>query len=262
MDTNLQQAWNESFVDKSERPRMIGLLYGEFGSWKTVTAASCIDAIADNANALLVAADRGWESLRNHPSLFERVRVLNYMGLSQLNFLADSADLLGTDLLIIDTLTQIQEEYIDFLMDNVTWGGKAYREKTQPNPGSKVKPEEIPSMPDYHLARNKLRIPLRKIMSKEIDVIFTCHVREPNFMEQQKGVIVRRPSLTQKLYEYVAREAHFIGFMEKTSKSPVATINFKTDPRTVAKSRIELIQDKKIPATELPTLLRKWKENA
>lgn len=248
------------FIDPDAEPFVRGILYGEFGSWKTVTAVSCIEAVSENATALVVAADDGWVSLKNHPDLFERSKIVRYQGFSQLQFLADEySD--RHDVLVIDTLTQICEEYVDFLMDNVKWNGN-FREVSIPVRGSKARPEETPGLPDYHVLRNKIRKPLRSLMRAPWDVYFLCHLREPTFMEQQKGKLIRRPEVTKRVFDFVAREAHFIGFMEKRDNKPAATITFKTDPKTIAKSRIAGLNDQTINAPDLPTILRKWKNGS
>lgn len=246
-----------TYVDKQASPFVRGVLYGEMGHWKTVTAASCINATGPTATGLVVAADEGYVSLQNHPEIWERIRVVRYEGLSQLRHIALNET--AQDLVVLDTVSQMQEEYVDFLMDNTKWGGN-YREKSIPNKGSKVLAEEIPGLPDYHVTRNKMRVPLRMMLQMPCDVIFLCHVREPSFLEVQKNKLVRRPSLTQKLYEFIGREAHFIGFMEKRVGKH-ATISFKSDPKTAAKSRIGLLNEQIIQAPDLPEILKKWKES-
>jgi hypothetical protein len=248
-----------TYVDPDDTPYTRGILYGEFGHWKTVTAASCINAVSENATGLLLAADDGWVSLKNHPEILERTKIVKYLGLSQITQISEGESE-RYDLIVVDTITQIQEDYVDFLMDNVTWNGN-FRETSVPKRGSKVKGEEIPGLPDYHLTRNKLRRPLRKLLAAPCDVIFLAHLREPSFIEQQKGKLVRRPAVTQKVFEFIAREAHFIGFMEKQAKKEVATISFKPDPRTTAKSRIGLLDNQVINAPDLPEFLKKWKNS-
>jgi hypothetical protein len=243
------------YQDKTVSAPYKGCLYGEFGTWKTVTACGLV-----KNRGLLLTADTGWVSLKNHPEILAHTEVVKYKGLSQISQIAEGLSQ-EFDLIVVDTVSQIADEYIDFLMDNVKWSGN-YREKFIPNRGTHLLPEEIPSLPDYHILRNKLRVPIKKLIKCPANVVFLAHIREPSFMEQGKGKLVRRPSMTQKVYDLLARECDFIGFMDKEAKKAEATISFKTDPRTIAKSRIGSLRDAVINAPELYKYLDEWNDNS
>lgn len=234
-----------------------GFIFGEFGVGKTVVAARCADE-----KGLDIATDTGSDSIYNHPELVDKIDVVPYSGLSHLTGVAEAIteQIEGYekyDLVIADTVSQMQEEYLDWLMDNFKFTGN-YREKAIPrNPRLGLQEQEITGLPDYHLARNKMRLPIKALIKAPVNVIFLAHVREPSMLDVQKGKLVRRPSMTETVFKLIAREASFLGFMEREGSK--RTIQFMTDKRTVSKSRIKELDDKTINADDLPEILKKWR---
>jgi hypothetical protein len=236
-----------------------GVLYGEFGTRKTTTALRCMQN-----KAVLLHADRGWQVIHNHPDEFslDRVVPVEYQGLSQVKAIiqaiaANEPPFDGVDLIVPDTVSQMQEEYIDFLLANTKYTGN-FREKAVPNPGVKnFEATEIPGMPDYHLARNKMRPVITALVKAPVNVIFLAHVREPGPMERSAGKLERRPNVTEALYKVIARDATFIGYMTKTKGD--FNIDFEPKNTQSAKSQIPSLTDNKILASDLPEHLNKWR---
>lgn len=250
------QALSESVTNKEEL-LFKGVLYGEFGTRKTTTALRCM-----KNKAILIHADRGWQVIHNHPDEFEgKVLPLAYGGLSQFKLIVEAIatgvePYADTDLIVVDTLSQMQEKYVDFLMENADYGGK-FRDSLIPKTGVKnFEKTEIPGMPDYQLARNKMR-PIVDILTKApVNVIYLAHLREPGPMEKAAGKLEKRPNITEALYKVVARDATFIGFM-KNEKGQYL-IDFEPKNTQSAKSQIPALTDKKIKAEELPRILNEW----
>jgi hypothetical protein len=254
------RALNESITNKEELLYK-GVLYGEFGTRKTTTALRC----ARN-KAILVHADRGWQVIHNHPDEFpeDKVVPVEYEGLSQFRMIVEAIatgvePFAGTDLIVVDTISQMQEKYVDFLMENADYGGK-FRDSLIPKTGVKnFEKTEIPGMPDYHLARNKLRPIVDLLVQAPVNVIFLAHLREPGPMERANGKLEKRPNITEALYKVIARDATFIGFMSKNNKGEYI-IDFEPKNTQSAKSQIPTLTDKKIKAEELPEFLNEWSE--
>lgn len=271
MDTKLADALAalppEQLVGRSRYLK--NFWYGEYGSTKTVTTIKCILACNPGKKALVISTDTGTDSIYNHPELVDFVDVVPYSGLSQLSAIAQAT----TEKLVIgdtdygeyggiscDTVSQMQEEYLDWLLENFKFT-KNYREKAEPLPAARskgYKDQEITGMPDYHLVRNNMRGPIKELIKAPIDVYFLAHLREPSFMEQDKGKITRRPTLTDAVFKLIAREASTLGFFER--KGNKRTVLFETSPKQVAKSRISELDDKTINVDDLPEILHKWKE--
>lgn len=240
-----------------------GVLYGEFGMRKTTTALRCM-----KNKAVLLHADRGWAVIHNHPDEFplDKVIPVAYEGLSQVKAIIsaieeDEEPFKGADLIVLDTISQMQEEYIDFLLENTSYTGN-FREKATLKAGVKskeFKDTEIPGMPDYHLARNKIRPVVTALVKAPVNVIFLAHVREPGPLEVAKGKLEKRPNVTEALYKVISRDATFIGYMTK-GKDKTYNIDFEPKNTQSAKSQIASLTDKKINAEQLPMYLQQWNE--
>lgn len=232
-----------------------GVLYGDFGKRKTTTACRC-----SRSRCVLLHADRGWHVFRNHDELKGKVIPVRYEGLSQIRALVDAiADsrepFQDVDLLILDTISQMQENYIDFLLENAQYTGN-YREKAVAKQGKKFDSVEITGMPDYHIARNKFRPVIKHLVDAPFDVIFLAHIREPSPLDSKK---FRRPNVTEAVYRLIARDSTFLGFMENAKGEYTTT--FKPTPVLSAKSQITSLQDQTIKSEDLPQHLWNWKDN-
>lgn len=252
-----------------EREKFVNMFwYGEYGVGKTIGA--CQASASTGKKVLLVRTDTGTDSLFNHPELLSVVDVVDYKGLSQLTAIggaiSESLTLGGVDYsqygaVIIDTISQVQEEYLDWILEHFQFSGNHRTVATPRDQKNKrtlgLQDEEITGLPDYHLARNKMRGPVKALIKAPCDVHFIAHLREPSMMDIQKGKLVRRPTLTETVFKLIAREVSLMGLMEREGTK--RTIQFKTDKKTVSKSRIKELDDKTIEAEKLPQIIQDWK---
>lgn len=257
----IEAALDETVVDSDGPRRVKGCLYGEFGTWKTSTAAQTA-----KEHGTLIATDNGWQALRNLPSLdgsgtlLDNYEIMLYSGLSQLTAIAErviDGKFRDSDTLILDTTSQMQEEYLDFILDKVDYGGK-YREKANVEAAYKeeIGKVEVPVPVDYHLVRNKMRPVLKSLIKADIDVWFLCHVRDPSLMDKSS---MKRPSLTEAVYKVVARECNLVGYMTKSNREAEAKVTFAPSPLVSAKSQIGPLRDKELTASEFVTIIKDWK---
>lgn len=253
---------NELVATKTDPDTLFwkGVLYGEFGVRKTTTGLR-----TSRKRAILLHADRGWNAIRNHPDEFnsENVIPLEYQGLSQVRAIVEAVvnnqePFNDVDLIQLDTISQMQENYVDWLVENFEYSGN-YREKAVPKSGVKgEKAVEITGLPDYHLARNKMRPVINLLTRAPVNVMFLAHLREPSAMERAAGKLEKRPNLTEAVYKVLGRDATFIGYMEKNKGE--YTIDFSPTKTQSAKSQIASLTDKKIKTEELPEYLWAWTE--
>lgn len=261
MDKKLQAALDsvEPETLKGRSKIWNGFLYGEYGVGKTIVTSRLV-----KNKGLCIATDQGTNSLYNHPELLDKVKVVPYSGLSQLTAIAEAVtenygEYGEYDVIWVDTVSQVQEEYLDWLNDNYTFAGNM-REKATPRPGTQgLKAEEIIGLGDYNLARRNMSSPIKKLIKAPVNVMFLAHLREPTFMEQAKGKLIRRPTLTETVFKLIAREASFLGLMEREGKK--RTIQFKTDKKTVSKSQIAELDDNIVSDDEFVKILQEWEEN-
>lgn len=231
-----------------------GFHYGEFGSAKTVTAGKL-----SRNKFLVVVTDNGWTSFDNHPDLVDKFDIVPYNGLSQLTALADwsyEPDF-PYDLISVDTVSQIQEEYLDFLLDEISWS-QNFREKSQAKKrGAEI--VEVPGRADYHVTRNKMRGPVKALIKAPVDVVFNAHLREPTEDEKSSGKFVRRPTLTSTVYSLIAREASVMALFERTKTKGIEII-CETDKKQVSKSRIKSLDNRTVSVEEFVTAIHNWKD--
>lgn len=230
-----------------------GFHYGEYGTTKTVTAGKI-----STGKFLVVATDNGWTSFDNHPDLVDRFDIVPYNGLSQLTSLAEwsyEPDF-PYDLIHVDTISQVQEEYLDFLLEEISWS-QNFREKSQAKrKGAEL--VEVPGRADYHVTRNKMRGPVKALIKAPVDVVFSAHLREPTEDEKARGILVRRPTLTSTVYSLIAREASVMALFERTKTNGIQIV-CETDRKQVAKSRIQSLDNKTVSQDEFVKAIHNWK---
>lgn len=258
-------------TDLGQRDRFVNaFIYGEYGVGKTINA--CLCGAATGKRTLLVRTDTGTDSLYNHPELISKVDVVDYQGLNQLTAIGNAIsegltlgdyDYSNVGLVIIDTISQVQEEYLDWILENFKFTGN-FRTVATPRNAKikselKLEDEEITGLPDYHLARNKMRGPVKALIKAPCDVFFLAHLREPSMLDVQKGKLVRRPTLTETVFKLIAREVSLMGLMERVGQK--REIQFETDKKTVSKSRIKELEGKTINADTLPQIIQDWRNS-
>jgi hypothetical protein len=255
MTTDTRQALKDSILGPEARVRYYkGFHYGEYGTTKTVTAGKI-----SRVRFLVVATDNGWTSLDNHDELLDKYDVVPYNGLSQLREIAEWSyeDDFPYDLVHVDTISQIQEEYLDFLLDEISWS-QNFREKSQAKRKG-AETVEVPGRADYHVTRNKMRGPVKELIKAPVDVVFSAHLREPTDDEKSKGILIRRPTLTQTVYSLIAREASVMALFERTKDNGIQ-IKCETDKKQVAKSRIKSLDGKTVNVEQFVKSIHDWKD--
>jgi hypothetical protein len=263
-EAEIDEALANAEIDPSTiEKRIKGFLYGELGTWKTSTAGLMV-----KEKGLIIAADNGFLALENLPgldgkkSLLDSFSIQRYSGLSQLRYIAERVEngkYKDYDVIMIDTISQIQEEYLDFILEHVNYGGK-FREKVNIDKEGKeemgVDSIEAPVPVDYHILRNQFRPVIKSLIKADIDIWFLAHVKEPGPMDK---VMYRRPSLTDGVYKVISRECNIMGFCTKVKKNTEATISFEQTPLQVAKSQIGVLRDKTVTQSELVKIVKDWK---
>lgn len=255
MATNLREELQRQIQHGPEAPLFYkGFHYGEYGTTKTVTAGKIA-----RGRFLVVNTDNGWVSLKNHPELVDNFDILPYDGLSQLTELANWSweDDFPYTLIHIDTISQVQEEFIDFLLDEITWS-QQFREKSQAKRKG-AETVEVPGRADYHVTRNKMRLPIKDLIKAPVDVVFSAHLKEPTDDEKAKGNFVRRPTATQTVYSLVAREASVMALFERDKKNDIKII-CETSAKQVSKSRIKSLDGATVDVDSFVKSIHDWKD--
>lgn len=174
VDQNILNALTGSMMDETNLT-FKGIIYGDPGVGKTVLGA------AIGKKVLLVAGDPdGWQSLINHPELGlgTRIKVMEYQGLKQLEYLAD-AIVDGAkpfdefDTINIDTLSHVSGVDLD-LVTRVNIDKKGYKggEKTLEN----MKFDYTQDMFGVY-NQNALRVKaaIHKLFAANVNIVATAH---------------------------------------------------------------------------------------
>jgi GTPase SAR1 family protein len=241
------------------------LFYGDYGVGKTVLASSF-------GETLFLAADPGWVSATNHKGTRENVTPVQYRGYKHFNALTialaervktKTRDFGAYKTFVIDTLDEIVADVIDSVVEGYDRGKGNDRPEFDARvgalPARKTLPDfDVAGRTDYHVVRNLLRGPLRRLMSAPVNVIILTHEREPTEEEKKKKDTLKilRPSLTDSVYKVVANHAHLLGHM--TREGEVRKISFIRDRTVAGKSRIAELDGKTILAEQLPKFVARW----
>jgi hypothetical protein len=255
MTTDTRKELQSQVTHGGDAPRIYkGFHYGEYGTTKTVTTGRI-----SREKFLVVHTDNGWTSLENHDDLVDRYDLLPYTGLSQLTELAEwswESDF-PYDLIHLDTVSQMQEEYLDFLLEEISWSQNFREKSVAKRRGAET--VEVPGRADYHVTRNKMRGPVKALIKSPIDVVFSAHLREPTEDEKTKGILVRRPTLTQTVYSLIAREASVMALFERDKTGGIQIV-CETDRKQVAKSRIKSLDTRTVSVAEFIGSIHNWKD--
>lgn len=150
--------------------RFKGLFYGDPGARKTVTGCTIGDKI------LFISADpEGWQSLLNHPELGlgDRIKLMQYEGISQLEALAQAFDedqplVREFDTVNLDTLSHIAS------MDLAV----VQKQKIAKVGGEDKFDFEKEMWPVYNQNAMRVKNALLKLLHAPINVVATAHARE------------------------------------------------------------------------------------
>lgn len=197
------------------------LLYGMPGTRKTVFTATA-------PNPLIIDIERGAHSIRNHPELAAKCKVLEFKSIFQaeqlLNYLPNKANILGLadrETLVVDSFSELSKRDLDEIV------GDAASKDASRN-------KYLPIGPDYNISTEHMRQFASKLRDLPMHVIVTCHVKEEK--DESTGRILVRPNLTPKLAGTLAGIFDVVGYMQLDND--VAKLQVHPTDKVTAKTRI------------------------
>lgn len=226
-------------AEVSTSPWFVTVLYGDYGSSKTSTAAAMV-----KDRGLMISSDDSWKVLLKptNKELYAKFgngkNIIGYEGLSQLDYV----DFEGFDTIIWDTVSQSVDMFLDLLSDEAKWSGNE-RGKIQPR--NKVLPEELKNVEtlgyvDYRVTRDKFRPVLNRLFKEtNAHIIFTSQMKEP--MPNAKDQKIR-PAIPQATFSIVGTRADVIGMCRDESGKFVVDVTQSVVQ--LGKTRIEGIKGK------------------
>lgn len=222
---------DEALQPPEVSPFFVTCLYGEFGKRKTTTACSLV-----REKGLLISADNSWKVLKRerHGSLFDKVTIIGYDGLSQLDYI----DYEDFDTVIFDTLSKMVDNYLDLLLDKANWGGRNFRESLSSRE-KELKGIEVPAPMDYRVVRDQFRPAFTRLMEAKAHKVFTFHVNDP--IEGLSKDTVRRPRMPASTWSMIAELADVIGWLRGGRKGFTISVD-ENSLAYIGKSRLDGIE--------------------
>ena len=234
-----------------------GLLYGNYGTGKTVCAVATIKRINDSRNIqkgiIVVETGSGADSLINHPDLLPFVRRIQFESYEQIMTLAamirgQIGEFANYNGIVLDEFSsmvdqennRVHQARIDLQLMT----------KSEESAGENL-PGSAPSWPSYKIAGNRSAVLWGNLIKvQDLHIIATAHERD---VKTTKGDIIRiEPDITPASLKAIANEMHVIGRLEahsvKTSVNDPLTyvreIQLSSTNFYVTKSRMNLGVDK------------------
>lgn len=238
--------------------------FGTHGSRKTVTACQIG---AHRGKVLLHHTDDDWISLLNHPEIEQNVDRVPFQDPYHTKLLSEAIrdqippyDQYAT--FVWDTLGGWVDEFVETLLNNINYSDKNARSRVSgKNSAGNIFVQNMnlitPELTDFNLARMQLRPIVRNLINAPINVIFNAHDR---VTENDKGISWKqiRPDMPESCFTVAVRKCSALGFFEKVGDS--ATVSFKNVKNVTTKSRIGVLNDKKVTTDEAVKLINNWME--
>lgn len=254
----------EKYIRDASHPRIHrSLIYGAPGVGKTVLGVSI--ALALGPRCFYVPTEPSEETLEDWPELRERTTIVDYGGINMLNEIVSAfraGEYPEHRTIMIDTA----DELVEIMLDEFVAGYKPpknTRPVAEPKPGVRLPRLEVAGNDDYRFLRDGIRPALRNLCTLPVHLIFTSHVREPTWADEDRKRTMGTPlpplraDMPYKTYKLFSKYVGVMGHM--TRKGEKRTISFRTDTtKEEAKSRIRELDNKVFNADELPEIIKNW----
>lgn len=245
-------------VQVGERRAYINaLIYGDWGVGKTSLACS------SGRNTLIVSSGDGGESvLRNNNQDPSKISIVQCQGLSHIKAIFNAvieqhSDYKHYEVLVIDTISSICDQYLRNLVDNYTIA----KDRTTAKPKTTGQVMETSGQGDYKFLTSHIQDLAPVSTAVPADVIWLSHEREPSWADQEKGNYLTRPKIPEKSADAIAEVCTLVGNLEKKKqgKDVKRTLNFNGSDRLAAKSRIASLEGKTIDVNDFWKQVEMWR---
>lgn len=241
----LLQSMTDPLADESQN--MTGIIYGDNGGGKTITAIKLAKAILEanrrspNDYILFIDAVNAWRSLKNHPELHGGIKRVKYDGKAQLDLLGTALEAvtMGGDIPGINEIRVVVLDEVSSMTDQdgdvVLLAGAAADKKGEKDP-------DVLTLPDMGKTTERMRRTVTKLLKQDVSIIMVSHQRQDE--DKFVGYKVTRPRFMPKfsgtLREGLDFVAHMTANPEKVGDhvSYVRKLQCNPTKTTVAKTRI------------------------
>lgn len=226
-------------------PIFKGLFAGPKGVGKTVFVGQLTQTITppDKTIYWVDSGGEGYESLTAFPGATNRMQVINYQGISQLETLCDAIDAkvgqyANAGCIVLDELsTMAMKDQDNVLVAHV----KEAAGKGQTKDG------DTPEWDEFNANTQRMRRIMYRLLktakTSNVHVVAIAHMRDDK--PKGSGIEIRRPAFMPKLSETIGENVHIVGMMsaDYVMNSDSATyerkIQVNPTKRVDAKTRIK-----------------------
>ena len=195
-----------------ETQNVTGIIYGDNGGGKTVTAMKLAQAIVDfhgrkndpaNPDIIFVDAVNAWRSLKNHSTILQGVKRIPYAGKEQLETIVEAIQwrpdgFKNAKVIILDEMSSMTDRDGDTVL--------AARAKADAS-----KDPDVLTQPDMGATTERMRRVVINLLRQDISIIFVAHMREDE--DKAKGYKVIRPRFMPKFSGTIREGLDFVAFM-------------------------------------------------
>jgi hypothetical protein len=243
----------------SDERLLRALFYGDFGAGKTTLASQIAYVLgSETSNTALLTTDSNWTVIQNFPDVAKTIDRYDYEGLKQIQAMILAREqgiepYCSYKTLIWDTAST-GVDYSLRIINDATTG--MFDTKHQIHP-------LVEGRPHYRILERGLRDTINILSKSTLNVIYTSHYREPSQNDKEDKVkkqFAISPNIPESSFKVIAGEVQLIGWVHKENKGSKRLVQFEGTLNETAKSQIPTISEKTYPATEIPELIKKWKE--
>lgn len=243
-----------------DNQNVTGIIYGDNGGGKTVTAVKLAQAIvdfkgrSDGTDILFVDAVNAWRSLKNHSQLLSNLKRIKYAGKEQLEVLIDAIQwrpegFENVKVVILDEMSSMTDRDGDTVLS-----ARAAADKS--------KDPDVLTQPDMGATTERMRRVVVNLLKQDISVIFVAHMREDE--DKAKGFKITRPRFMPKFSGTIREGLDFVVFMsaeeagrEDGNITYKRTLQVHPTRTIIAKSRVGGLNTYETPDTFVPGVI-KW----
>lgn len=242
-----------------KRAHINALIYGDWGVGKTSVACS-----SGRPTLIISSGDGGESVLRNrNGSKDNNISIVQCQGLSHVKAIFNAVieqhpDYKHYEVLVIDTISSICDQYLRNLVDNYTIA----KDRTTAKPKTTGQVMETSGQGDYKFLTSHIQDLAPVSTAVPADVIWLSHEREPSWADQEKGNYLTRPKIPEKSADAIAEVCTLVGNLEKKKqgKDVKRTLNFNGSDRLAAKSRIASLEGKTIDVNDFWMQVESWRK--